>query len=87
MSKTAAQRQSEYRARRDDGDGERRINTWVSCPAYFALKRLARRHGVSRRHMLEQLICDADAALLTTLELDNPQWDEYFDTKRKRVTQ
>jgi hypothetical protein len=87
MSKTVAQRQSEYRARRDDGDGERRINTWVSCTAYFALKRLARRHGVSRRHILEHLICEADAALLKTLSSDTPQWDEYFDTKRKRVTQ
>lgn len=87
MSKTAAQRQSEYRARRDDGDGERRINTWVSCMAYFALKRLAKRHGVSSRHILEQLICDADVAILKTLELDTPKWDEYFNVRNKNVTQ
>lgn len=80
MSKTVAQRQSEYRARRDDGEGERRINTWVSCTTYFALRRLAKRHGVSGRHILEQLICVADAATLKTLKLDTPQWDEYLNT-------
>jgi hypothetical protein len=87
MSKTAAQRQSEYRSRRDDGEGERRINTWVTCTTYFALKRLAKRHGVSRRCILEQLIYDADAVILKTLEPNTKQWDEYFDTPRRLVTQ
>lgn len=87
MSKTSAQRQSEYRARRDNGEGERRINTWVSCTAYFALKRLAKRHGISRRRILEQLICEADAVILKTVELKTPQWDEYFDVLRRHVTQ
>lgn len=87
MSKTAAQRQAEYRSRRDDGNGERRINTWVTYTAYFALKRLAKRHGVSRRCILEQLICEADAVILKTLELETPQWDEYFEVPRRHVTQ
>jgi hypothetical protein len=78
MTKTAAQRQAEYRARRNDGDGERRINTWVTISTHFALNRLAKRHGVTRRQILEQLIGDADAAILRSLELDTPEWDLYF---------
>ena len=79
MAKTAAQRQSEYRIRRNDGDGERRINTWVTCKTYFALERLAKRHGATRRHIVEQLIRDADAAILKSIELDSPEWDIYYD--------
>jgi hypothetical protein len=79
MAKTATQRQSEYRARRDDGEGERRINTWVTIKAHFALNRLARRQGVTRRQILEQLICDADAAIVQSLELDTPEWDTYYN--------
>lgn len=78
MAKTAAQRQSEYRARRNDGDGDRRINTWVTARTDFALDRLARHHGITRRQMLERMIGEADAAILSGLQLDTPEWDEYF---------
>jgi hypothetical protein len=78
MAKTAAQRQAHYRARRDDGDGERRINTWVTCATDLALDRLARHHGITRRTMLERLLVEADDAILGTLELDTPEWDAYF---------
>jgi small-conductance mechanosensitive channel len=78
MAKTAAQRQSEYRARRNDGDGDRRINTWVTSTTDYALDRLAKRHGATRRQILEQLISAADTAILTSLELDTPEWDAYF---------
>ncbi|MFA7082514.1 MAG: hypothetical protein WC135_07875, partial [Bacteroidales bacterium] len=57
MSKTAAERQAAYRARRPfagaDNNGERRINTWVNTGTYLALERLARRDGVTKREMLE----------------------------------
>ena len=78
MAKTAAQRQAHYRARRNDGDGEYRINTWVPSATDFALDRLAWRHGLTRRAMLERLIGEADAAVLCTLDLDTPEWDAYF---------
>jgi len=79
MAKTAAQRQSEYRARRDDGDGDRRINTWVTSANDYALERLAKHHGATRRNMLEQLISSADTAILKSLELDTPEWNKYFN--------
>jgi len=78
MAKTAAQRQAHYRARRNDGDGDRRINSWVTSATDFALDRLARHHEITRRAMLERLIVEADAVILCTLELDTPEWDIYF---------
>ncbi len=78
MAKTAAQRQVDYRARRNDGDGERRINTWVTSATGCTLNRLARHHRITRRLMLERLIVEADAAILRTLDLDTPEWDAYF---------
>jgi hypothetical protein len=77
MAKSAAERQREYRQRRpfagQDGNGERRINTWVSTGAALALQRLARHHGVTQREMLERLVLDADrqvCAGLSDTELD-----------------
>lgn len=78
MAKTAAQRQAHYRARRNDGDGERRINSWVTSGTDYALDRLARRQGITRRAILERLIVEADAAILCTLDIDTPEWDAYF---------
>jgi hypothetical protein len=81
MAKTAAERQREYRARRPfagpDGNGERRINTWVSTGAALALERLARHHGVTKRQMLEQLIEAADERIRKRIKSD-AEWDEYF---------
>jgi hypothetical protein len=81
MAKTAAERQREYRARRPfagpDGNGERRINTWISTGAALALERLARHHGLTKRQMLEQLIEAADERVRKRLKSD-AEWDEYF---------
>lgn len=59
MSKTAAERQAAYRARRafvaPQGDGERRLSTRVSTAATFALARLAHHYGVTQRAMLERI--------------------------------
>lgn len=60
MAKTAAERQKEYRARRDQGGEDRRLNLWVTVGAYEALERLATRHGLTKRAMLERLIQNAD---------------------------
>jgi hypothetical protein len=78
MAKTSAQRQAAYRSRRHDGDGDRRLNTWISTQAAFALARLARHHGLSQRAILEQLVLTADQTILDTLNLDTPEWDHYF---------
>ena len=79
--KTTAQRQAAYRQRRPEaGDnGERRLNTWMSTASALALKRLARREGVSQRAVLEKLILDADEQVLARIDLDDDaQWAEYF---------
>ncbi|MDD5707050.1 MAG: hypothetical protein PHR35_14090 [Kiritimatiellae bacterium] len=78
MAKTSAERQAAYRSRRNDGEGERRLNGWISVKAYLALDRLARRYGVTKREWLERMVIAADDDVLRTLELDTPEWDAYF---------
>ncbi len=62
MGMSNAERQAAYRARRPyegpGGNGERRVNTWVSTGASLALARMSRRYGVTKREMLEKLIMD-----------------------------
>lgn len=82
MSKTSAERQAAYRASRrtagSDGNGERRLNTWVSTETYLALRRLSKRYGVTQRKLLERLVCAEDDGVLATLNIDMPEWDRYF---------
>lgn len=85
MSKTAAQRQADYRARRHlagpNGNGERRLNTWISTGAHYALERIARRYGVTQREVLERFIAAEDDRILAGIKTDTPEWDAYFGTK------
>ena len=85
MAKTAAERQAAYRANRcqagPNGNGERRLNTWVSTGAHLALERLARRYGVTQREVLERLICAEDDGVLAGISTDTPEWDAYFGGK------
>jgi hypothetical protein len=78
MPKTTRDRQAAYRSRRNDGDGDRRLNTWLSTRAYFALRRLARHQGLSQRTVLEHLVIDADQAIFATLEFETPEWEAYL---------
>jgi hypothetical protein len=82
MSQTTAQRQAQYRARRQtagsDGNGERQLSTWISTGAFLGLARLARRYGVTKRELIEGLVKIEDDRVIATLELDTPEWDEYF---------
>lgn len=82
MAKTAAQRQAAYRARRpyagNDGNGERRLSVWIDTCAGLALARLARRYGVTQRALIERLVIAEDEHILSGIELDSPQWREYF---------
>ncbi|MNR60017.1 hypothetical protein D3C85_1814120 [compost metagenome] len=86
MAQTTAQRQAAYRARRatagKDGNGERRLDMWVSTEADLALTRLAHRYTVTKRQMLERLIARADDAIVRRLNLDSEQWDLYFNVPR-----
>jgi hypothetical protein len=64
MGKTAAERQKEYRAQRDTchgGEGERRLQAWVSTATDLALDRLAARYSLTRKQVIERLILEADA--------------------------
>jgi hypothetical protein len=81
MTKTLAERQADYRKRRPTAgnNGERRINTWINTAAYLALNRLATRNGITKRAMLENLIQEADRKLLSILDPDSKEWDEYFN--------
>ena len=79
MAMTAAERQSAYRSRRNDGDGDRRINTWVSTNTHFALIRLSKHYSVTKKELLERLMFEADDAILKSLEMDTPEWDAYLN--------
>lgn len=89
MAQTTTQRQAAYRARRatagKDGNGERRLDMWVSTEADVALARLAYRYGVTKRQMLERLIVRADGAIVRRLDPDSKQWDLYFNAARDRL--
>jgi hypothetical protein len=86
MAKTAAERQAAYRANRNragpNGNGERRLNTWVSTEAHLALERIARRYGVTQREMLERLIRAEDDGILAGIDTDTPEWDAYFKIRK-----
>ena len=78
MAKTSVERQAAYRARRNDGEGDRRLNTWISVKAHYALERLSAHHNISRRQMLERMICGADDTILDSLDPDSPRWKAYM---------
>jgi hypothetical protein len=82
MAKTAAQRQAHYRARRPfaghDGNGERRLNLWLSTSAHLAIQRLARRYGVTQREIIERLAIAEDDRASSGIDPDSPEWNSYF---------
>ena len=82
MPKTSRERQAAYRSRRHDGEGDRRLNTWLSSQAACALRRLAHHQALSQRAVLEQLVIAADQTILETFELDSPEWNRYLDVTR-----
>ncbi len=81
-SKTNAQRQAEYRAKRAtagaDNNGQRRIAVWVDTSAALALERLARRNAVTQREILQRLLHDEDQRTLGQIPYNSKQWDDYF---------
>ncbi len=82
MAKTPAERQKEYRAKRqfagEDGNGERRITAYVSTRAALALHRLANSYGVTQRELLERLLVAEEDKVLKGLKLDSPEGRKYL---------
>lgn len=86
MALTPAERQRRYRQSRaeaNQGEGERRLNTWISTASALALKRLAAHENTSQREILEKLILQADEANLKALHSN----DEGFNTYLSRSGQ
>lgn len=81
MAKTVAERQQANRKNRAiSGDnGDRRLNTWVETAAYLALGRLSKRYSVTKREMLERLVCEADQQIVNSLDPDSDDWGTYFN--------
>ena len=77
MTKTLAERQAAWRARRKD-EHFRRLNVWLGLQAQVALERIAKRHGLTREQILERLIFAEDERLLMTLTPDTSAWEAYF---------
>jgi hypothetical protein len=61
-----------------DGNGERQLSMRIGTSAFLGLARLACRYGVTKRELIEGLIKIEDDRVIATLELDTPEWDEYF---------
>jgi hypothetical protein len=82
-AKTNAERQATYRKNRatagKNGDGEKRLHTFVSVGTTFALGRIAKHYGVTRREILEKMILEADSEIQKTLELDSKECNQYFN--------
>jgi predicted DNA binding CopG/RHH family protein len=82
MVKTAAERQASYRASRafsgKDGEGQRRVNVWLSTGSVLALKRIARRQGVTQQTLIENLLFAEDERILDEIPVDSAEWNKYF---------
>jgi hypothetical protein len=77
MPLTPAERQRKYRENRKLADnGYRQINTWISTEAYEALRRMARRDGVTKRELLERMLIDAQNHL--TSQMSDDEFAEYL---------
>lgn len=87
VTKTNAERQAAYRARRPyegpGGNGERRVNMWVGTGAYLALERLSRRYGVTKKEVLERLIL-AEAEKIEN-GMSEEELDEYMGEIKCRI--
>jgi hypothetical protein len=83
MAKSAAERQAAYRKQRPfagpGGNGERRLNTYISTRASIALERLAVRYGVTKAAMLEKLIIAEDDRISEALEYGTPEYEAYHE--------
>ncbi len=80
MSLSNAERQARYKKTRyqaNNGDGEYQLNCWITSQAKFALKRLAKHHGITQRAVLEWLLTESDET--TFRALNDEQQVEYLE--------
>ncbi len=89
LYKTASERQAAYRSRAmrgeggialntdDPGQGARRVDLFLPTSAVLALRRLARRKGVSQAQIMADLITKADHQ--ATKNMDEAAFDEYVN--------
>lgn len=61
-----------------DDNGEKRINMKVSRRADLAIDRLARRHQIGRRDVIERLVLAADEGIFVGMDIDSDEWARYF---------
>lgn len=82
MAKTTAERQREYRAKRQfagpDGNGERQIKAWISTGSYLAFKRIAARYGVTQQELLQRLIASEEEQVLQNIGNDSAEREKYL---------
>ena len=76
MAMSNVERQRAYRERMKLEGA--RFSTIVSKHSAAALERLARHHGLSKKDMIEQLISDADEAVLKSMTLSSRKTKEYI---------
>ncbi len=80
MRLSNAERQARYKKTRyqaNNGDGEYQLNCWITSQAKFALKRLAKHHGMTQRAVLEWLLTESDET--TFRALNEEKQDEYLE--------
>ena len=76
-----AERQARYRKNNAIGKGKNaRLNTWLDVQAYFALERLAKHNGVTKKEMLEKILMQEDKKIRDTLE--KTKINEYLDSEK-----
>lgn len=88
MALTPAERQRRYRQGRveaNQGEGERRLNTWLSTSAMLALKRLAAYEDTSQRAILERLIIQADDEVVKAFGSNEEAFDRYLNRQKQPV--
>lgn len=77
MAKSNAQIQRAYRVRaRMQGDGQRRIDTWLPTATFLELERISKHYRVSKRDVLIRLLAQEDQRLLEGM--DDTEFEEYM---------
>ena len=80
MAKTNAERQKTYR---DNKQGDKALNLWISQEASLALKRLSVHCKETQKNIIQEMILLADKAIIDSLEKDSYQWQAYFSVNDK----
>jgi hypothetical protein len=83
VAKTSAERQAAYKARADE-KGERRLDVWVSEETMQALERLAQHYSKTKRQLLEDLVSQQDAKVISKLGPTSKEGRVYLGVTRKQ---